>query len=140
MKNIKILSVLVVAVALLLTMISCGGGSDEATVDCTISVVAGEEYIFDEYPYQAAGVDGAAPTILNAVEGLFLFNDIAYVVSGSMFDSITGVDGTVYENGADNYFWLCTVNGEELKGRANSVEVQPGDVIVYTYTYVDPEA
>ncbi|MBE6626028.1 MAG: DUF4430 domain-containing protein [Ruminococcaceae bacterium] len=140
MKSIKILTVFVAVIMLLMTMTSClGGGTNDVKVSCTISVVAGDVFILDEYPYEAVGQDGAAPTILNAVEGLLLYNDIAYVVDGGRFDSISDVEGTVYEQGANNYFWLCTINGEEMKGRADNVVVNEGDVIVYEYTLVEPE-
>ena len=141
MKNIKIISLVMVVIMLAVAMTSClnKGGAEGTGVSCTISVVAGDIYILDEYPYEAIGVDGAAPTILDAVTGLLLYNDIAYVADGSGFDSISDVDGNVYENGANNHFWLPTINGEELKGRANSVELKPGDIIVYTYTLVEPE-
>ncbi len=141
MKNIKILSVVMVVIMLAVSMTSClnNGGSDDVKVNCTISVVAGDTYILDEYPYEAVGEGDTPPSVLNAVEGILLFNDIAYVADDTGFESISDVDGTVYENGADNYFWLCTINGKEMKGRANSVEVAEGDVIVYTYTLVEAE-
>ena len=141
MKNIKSISVFVVAIMLLMTMTAClnGGGSNGVKVECTISVVAGDTFILDEYPYEAVGNGETPPSVLDAVAGLLLYNDIAYEDDGNGFESISDVDGNVYENGVGNYFWLCTINGKEMKGRAGSVEVKPGDVIVYTYTLVEAE-
>lgn len=136
MKTFRILALVIAALMLSVVMISCSNGTgdvDGIQVNCTVSVVVGDTYILEEFNYDAIGTEDEAPTVLKAVADALLVNDIDYLDDGNGFESISDVDGNVYENGVDNYFWICTVDGEEIRGRAGNVEISEGQVIVYTY-------
>lgn len=137
MKTIRLLALAIAVLMISVCMISCGNGVGKVEgikVNCTVSVMVGDTYILEEYNYDAVGTAEMGPTVLKAVADALLVNDIAYLDDGSGFESISDVDGNVYENGADNYFWICTVDGDEIRGRAGNVEVEDGQVIVYTYS------
>ena len=136
MKTFRILALVIAVLVLSVAMISCSNGAGDVEgiqVNCTVSVVVGDMYILEEFNYDAIGTAEEAPTVLKAVADALFVNDIDYLDDGNGFESISDVDGNVYENGADNYFWICTVDGEEIKGRAGNVEISEGQVIVYTF-------
>jgi len=142
MKNIRFMALAMAVIMLSVCMISCsgnGGTVNGITVNCTVSVVVGDNYILDEFTYDAVGTETEAPTILKAVTDALLVNDIEYLADENGFESISDVEGNVYENGADNYFWICTIDGEEIRGRAGNVTVEEGQVIVYTFSPITGE-
>lgn len=142
MKLFRIFALAIAVVMLSVAMVSCGannGTVDGVTVNCTVSVVANDMYILEEFTYDAVGTAEEAPSILKAVTDALFVNDIAYLADENGFESISDVEGNVYENGADNYFWICTVDGEEIKGRAGNVHVEADQVIVYTYSPITGE-
>lgn len=142
MKLFRFMALAIAVVMLSVCMISCagnGGTVDGITVNCTVSVVVDDTYILEEFTYDAVGTKEEGPTILKAVTDALFVNDIAYLADDNGFESISDVEGNEYANGTDNYFWICTVDGEEIRGRAGNILVEPGQVIVYTYSPISEE-
>ena len=147
MKKIRVAALAVALVMLCLAMASCGG-SPKVSVNCTITVAAGEEPIITGYQYTVQGTEENPPTVLQATREALQLLEVAYEVDddGQSFTSISS-DGVDYKIGLDEageniWAWVYTVDGVEPEsGRAGTNPVLEGQNIVFSYvaTPLNPE-
>ena len=141
MKKIKIIAVVTALLMLAGCIVSCAGGSSK-TVNCTISVVAGDTKLVDavECPLKADGEN--APVVIDALKLALDFCEADYELSSNGLTKVA-LNGTEYANGQKEdgfWFWNYTVNGVEPENGSAAINtVADGDDIVYTFTLLESE-
>lgn len=150
MKTIKIITAVMLAVLMALTICACGkDDSGVATGDVNVVV----KISTDDYGVLAEGAVGLA-------EGSSVLDAITAFCASSMDKDGDGeVDGEIvieYENDDNgtpmsvaklgdykeskknklNYYWSFMLNGKEPEGRAAENLVEDGDVVIYNYTFI----
>ena len=141
MKKIKIFAVITALVMLMGCIVSCNS-TTSTTVNCTISVVAGGDYIVDGVECPLKAEENTAPVVLDALKMALDFCEVDYELSSNGLSKVVS-NGTEYAQGSKEdgfWFWNYTVNGVEPEnGSAAINEVKDGDVIVYSFTLLETE-
>ncbi len=141
MKKTRIISLAIALLMLALCFVSCAGGKGK-TVNCTISVIAGDNKLVDavECPLKTNGEN--APVVLDALKLALDFCEADYELSATGLTKVA-IGGEVYANGQKEdgfWFWNYTVNGVEPENGSAAINtVNDGDKIVYTFTLLETE-
>jgi len=134
MKKIKLLALALAVLMLSACFIGCEK-VEKVSVEVTVSVIADDNVYFGPSKITVEGPVDNPPTVLQAaVEALALggmtyeTNDFSILTIGDYADKVEG---------EYTYYWEYLINQEAPKeGRASTIQVQNGDVIVFNYVKV----
>lgn len=132
MRNLKLVSLLLVAVILVLNVVGCVTKTEPQTgeliyVDIKIVGEDGDEIVNEEkYPTNALNVYDAVMYCLEEQGINYIPNE-----TGTNFVSIG--DYVEYDDDENYYFWIYRVNGREVTGEPNEAEIQDGTKITYDF-------
>lgn len=141
MKIFRNLSLLALAVMLVLSMAACG--EDVAKPEITVTV---EAHDYEGSPIVLGDItfEHENPTVLAALEQMCIAREVALEYDDIGIVQKIGEAGvktyTDKETGKDmKVVWIWTLNGEEVKGFANSTVIKTGDKIEYFQHAIENE-
>ena len=134
MKKFKLVALVLAVLMMTACFVGCEK-TEKVALNVTISVIAEEGVVFGPVTIPMERPADDMPTILEAVQEAFILNEVAYENDDMAILSINGLADKV--EGDYTYWWEYTVNGEvPASGRAGTITVKDGDVIVYNYVKV----
>lgn len=142
MKKIRVAALAMAIIMLAMCAVSCSK-SEKVTVNCTISLMLGDELYIDGYAYTVQGTVDEPPTVLQATSEALQILEFPYTVDDQnlSFTSIT-IDGVDYLTGmsADGTYigsWVYTADGVAPKeGRAGNTPILEGQHILFTFDQI----
>lgn len=151
MKPLRLLSLVLMAVLVALSMVACGEDASASKITVTVNAtdINGDPVVLGDVTYESEN-----PTVLEALEAICQDREFALEV-----DDLTGIVTKIGDVGVSTYVdektgvnmaigWTWKLNGEELKSLAKETAIKSGDKIEYYQyayenvedTWVDPDA
>lgn len=134
MKHSKLIAL--ICALLTLSVFAVGCGNDNAvTVNVTVSAIAEDTVYVNPVKVTIEGTTEEPPTVLDAA--ISAFDQNGTPCEADEYSILSIGDYADKTEGEYTYFWEYTVNGEKPEeGRANTIQVNENDIIVFTYVQV----
>ena len=134
MKKFKLVALVLAVLMMTACFVGCEK-TEKVALNVTVTVIAEDDVLFGPVTIPMERPVDDMPTILEAVQEAFILNEVAYENDDMAILSISGLADKV--EGDYTYWWEYTVNGEApTSGRAGTITVADGDIIVYNYVKV----
>ena len=134
MKKIKLLALAMAVLMLSACAIGCEK-VETVSVEVTVSVIADDNVYFGPSKITVEGPADNPPTVLQAAAEALALGGMTYETSE--YSVMTIGDYADKVEGDYTYYWEYLINQEAPKeGRASTIQVQKGDVIVFNYVNV----
>ncbi len=138
MKTLKYVALMLAVMMLAVAVTGCGSANEEkVTINVTVSAVTEEGAVFGPVTVAVPVTDDDPATVLRSSTLAMDDAGVYYELSDDQL-SLESINDYLETSDAEyTYFWEYTLNGVAPDaGRAGTVEVKDGDVIVFNYVKI----